>query len=249
MSFTRLTRTLSFAALAALGCAASAVADNWNMYLTVDNQFDVYFGTNLTTTGSVVGSGNSWSTEYNFTATGQLPTDYLYVATASDHSAAQGFIGVFTNTTTSATVATGDAAWEVFPAGAFAATNPYYPNPWPASQMPTQAQVDTAIAYAETNGLWVNPVGASGYDNDPSTSIAPYGIEWGITYPNMPKTAQWVWHDSGAGDPPNTYSWPRPLYGHNHDEFLIFRVVGAAPTPGTASLLCLAGAALGRRRR
>ncbi len=237
-------------ALLAVACLASPVlADNWNMYLTVDNQFDVYFGTNTATTGSVVGSGSNWATEYNFTATGQLPTDYLYVATASDHSTAQGFIGTFTNTTTNATVVTGDSAWEVFPAGAYAATNPYHPLPWPSSLMPTQAEVDTAIAYAETNNLWVNPVGAAGYDNDPSTPIAPYGLEWGTTYPNMPSDAQWVWHDTGRGDPGHFLTWPAPLYGFNHDEFLIFRVVGAAPTPGTAGLVGIAGLLAGRRRR
>jgi hypothetical protein len=243
------TNALAFAALFSVGLATPVLADNWDMYLTVDNQFDVYFGTATTTTGNVVGSGNDWQQEYHFTANGQLPTDYLYVATASDHKSAQGFIGVFTNTTTNATVTTGDVAWEVFAAGAHAATNPYWPNAWPSLQMPTQAQVDTAIAYAETNGLWVNPVGAAGYDNDPATPIAPYGMEWGTTYPNMPRTAQWVWHDSGSGDPPHNLWWPRPLHGYNHDEFLVFRVVGAAPAPGTAALLGLAGLTCGRRRR
>ena len=236
-------------ALVAGAClAGSAGADDWDMHLTVDNQFDVYFGNSTGTTGSSVGGGNSWSTEYHFTATGQAPTDYLYVATASDQSVAQGFIGEFTNVTTGAQTVTGDSVWEVFPAGAYAATNPYWPNPWPMSLMPIQAEVDTAIAYAEANNLWVTPVGASGYDNDPTTSIAPYGMEWGITYPNMPSHAQWIWHDSGNGDPPNNSTWPRPLYGFNHDEFLIFRVAGAVPAPGTAGILGFGGLLLRRRR-
>lgn len=246
----QLTHSASVAlSLAALLSASSgqALADDWDMYLTVDNQFDVYFGTNLTTTGGVVGSGSNWNNEYHFTATGRAPTDYLYVTTSSDHKTAQGFIGWFKNVTTGATTTTGDVVWEVFPAGAYAATNPYAPNPWPASLMPTQTEVDAAIAYAENNNLWVTPVGASGYDNDPSTSIAPYGMEWGAFYPNMPKSAQWIWHDSGAGDPPHNFWWPRPMHAFNHDEFLVFRVAGAVPAPGSVALLAAAGLVARRR--
>ena len=222
--------TLGTAALVA--AAGLARADDWDIYLTVDNQFDIYFGT-PTATNFAAGGGNSWPTEYNYTALGRLPTDYLYVATASDHSSLQGFIGTFTNLTTNTTISTGSPVWEVFPAGAYQQTNPYWPNPWPASLMPTQTEVDTAIAYAEANNLWVAPTGAAGYDNDPSTPIAPYLIEWGATYPNIAQSASWVWYDSGK-DPSTSLGAPAPLRGFNHDEFLVFRVAGAAvPEPAT----------------
>ncbi len=225
-----------------------ALADVWDIHVTVDNQFDVYFGTNTSTMGGVVGGGTDWTVEYHLQALGQAPTDYMYVATASDAAGAQGFIGVFGNTTTGRTVVTGDPDWQVFAAGTHPQTNPYWPFPWPSLLQPTQSEVDAAIAFAEANSLWVAPVGAPGYDNDPSTPIAPYGHEWGHYYPNMPLAAQWIWHDSGGGDPPNMNLWPRPLHGYNHNEFLIFRVAGV-PAPSSAVLLTLGGGCALRRRR
>lgn len=238
-----------FTAVVALSAVAlPAKADNWQAYLTVDNQFDVYFGT-PTATNFFAGGGTNWPTEYSFTALGRLPTDYLYVATASDHSVLQGFIGTFTNATTSQTISTGNAVWEVFPAGAYSATNPYWPNPWPASLMPTQTQVDTAIAYATANGLWVAPTTNAGYDNDPSTPIAPYSFQWGSTYPNIQTSANWIWYDSGKDT--GIYTSPSPLHGFNHDEFLVFRVAGAVPEPGSAltATTLLSAVLLMRRRR
>src|SRR5690606_39060534 len=97
--------------------------------------------------------GTDWTLEYHYTAEGRELTDYTYVATASDHSGAQGFIGIFTNTTLDKTTVTGEGVWEVFAAGAHQETNPYWPSEWPASQLPTQAQVDVAIAFAQQNSL------------------------------------------------------------------------------------------------
>jgi len=137
---------------------------------------------------------------------------------------AQGFIGTFTNLTLEQTTNTGDDVWEVFPAGAYAETNPYWPGAWPSSLMPTQDQVDTAIAYAQANGLWVTPVGGAGFDNDPATPTAPYSSPWGTVYTNIPAEADWIWHESGAD---YSCSLPSPLCGYNHDEFLVFRVAGS----------------------
>lgn len=206
--------------------------EDWEMYLTVDNMFDVYFGTPTQTTGILVGGGADWRKEFHFTAEDRNITDYMYVATASDHSEAQGFLGTFTNLTRGKTTNTGDAVWEVFPAGAHEATNPYWPAPWPKSLMPTQAQVDKAIAYAEANNLWVTPISPPGYDNDPNTSIAPATKEWRplcnpqCAYDHIPNHARWIWHDTGNGP---TTAWAAPLAGYNHDEFLVFRVAGAVP--------------------
>jgi hypothetical protein len=199
--------------------------EDWDMYLTVDNQFDVYFGTPTGTTGSVVGGGTDWPTEYHFTAEDRLPTDYLYVATASDQLVAQGFIGTFTNLTLDKTTNTGDDVWQVFPAGHYPETNPYGTDPWPTSLMPTQAQVDVAIAFATEHDLWVTPVTAAGYDNDPATSTAPYVYPWGSAgYAHIPLEADWIWHQS---ETVFTGDMPSPLEGFNHDEFLVFRVAGA----------------------
>jgi Putative metal-binding motif len=207
--------------------------EDWDMYLTVDNIFHVYFGTPTETTGISEGTGGNWQQSFNFIAEDRKVTDYLYVATASDQLTAQGFIGTFTNLTRNKVTSTGDGVWQVFAAGAHQETNPYWPDPWPAI-MPTQAEVNTAIAFAQANDLWVIPSRASGYDNDPSTDIYPYEDEWGTFagdnyfYDNIPASATWIWYDSGKCNPSVTTGWPAPFHECNHDEFLVFRVAGTA---------------------
>ncbi|MBL8746924.1 MAG: hypothetical protein JNK58_11275 [Phycisphaerae bacterium] len=210
--------------------AVPARADDWVINMTVDNQFDCYFGTPFST-NFLAGSGNNWSNTYTFNALGRLPTDYLYVATSSDQNVAQGMIGTFANTTTNMTTDTGDLVWEVFPAGQYLQQMGLGNGPWPPSLQPTQAQVDIAINYAETNGLWVTPV-AGGFNG-----VAPWG-----TRPGISNNARWIWH-SANGDPDPTSP------GFNHDEFLVFRIAGAVPAPGAVSLLSLAAVGLMRRSR
>jgi hypothetical protein len=236
---------ITAAALMVLITATAAHADDWDVYLTVDNQFDVYYGTSMTTNFHA-GYGNNWATEYNYTALGRPSTDYLYVATASDYSVAQGFIGTFHNTTLNATISTGSSVWEVFPAGQHLQQLFGMPGAWPANTMPTQAQVDAAIAYATTNSLWVAPTTVPGYDNDPSTPIAPYTFIWPVSLPNVETSAQWIWYDSGRDS--GTAARPAPFNGFNHDEFLVFRVPGIVPEPASIALLALGAVPLLRRR-
>ncbi len=236
---TKVTTRIILTAVLTVCFAGTLQAEDWDMYITVDNQYDIYFGTSTTTTAAP-GGDNEWTDREYYQALGRLPTDYLYVATASDQNVAQGFLGTFTNTTTNVTISTGDAVWEVFPAGAYEATNPYWNTTgvWPAGQMPTQTQVDTAIAYAEANSLWVAPTAVAGYDNDTSTSIFPYLTVWGwIPFADIEPSASWIWYDSG--NDPGSASWPAPLDGFNHDEFLVFRVPGIAPEPATLGVLAL----------
>ena len=186
-------------------------SDNWTTKITVDNRYTIYFGS-ATATDTVAGTDATWTTTETWNATGRPTTDYVYVATASDQSTAQGLLAEFSNTTQGYTFLTGALEWQVFPAGRYAATNPYFPGQWPASTMPTQAQVDTAIAYATANGLWAAPSSATGYTN----GAAPWG-----TRPGISSIAQWIWFESG-NVPGGTY--PSPFEGGNHDEFLVFRV-------------------------
>jgi hypothetical protein len=192
--------------------APVAAADDWQMSLTVDNQFALYLGS-ATEASDYAGGANYWGYTYSFTRAGGPGTDFVYVATASDRTLAQGFIGWFKDVTTGRELVT-DATWEVFPAGAYAATNPYLPEEWPSNLMPTQAQLNTAIAYATANNLWVPATTVAGYAN----GVAPWG-----TRPGIPESAMWLWHDSGRNGPA-----PSPLIGsYNHDEFLVFRARGS----------------------
>ncbi len=222
--------------------AAPALADDWQMVITVDNQYDIYFGTPLTTTHHA-GGDNNWSSTETWYAYGRAPTDYLYVATASDYTVAQGFIGEFTNLTLGTSIETGDQVWEVFPAGKYLQQiDPTWPSPWPISLMPTQSQVDQAISFATLNNLWVAPTKKPGYDN--ASSPFPWGIR-----PGIPGSAFWIWYDSGNDPMVNPYI-PAPYNGFNHDEFLVFRVPGIVPEPTTALMAAgLGGLALVRRRR
>lgn len=93
------------------------------------------------------------------------------------------------------------------------------------------AQVNAAVNYATNNNLWVQPV-AGGVNG-----VGPWGFRSGIS-----ANARWIWH-SANGDPDPTTP------GHNHDEFLVFRIAGAVPTPGAATLVGLAIGVATRRRR
>ncbi len=243
-------------ALAVLGlCLAlplQASGDNWTMSITVDNQYDIYFGDQYLTVPTFAGGDGTWPTTETWNVTGVTPTDFLYVATASDHSVAQGFIGEFTNLTTSNTFVTSDNAgtpWEVFPAGnylpALNALDPSIPaGVWPPAIQPTMSQVQTAVNYATVNNLWITPTSVPGYDNGSSPS--PWGTRSGIS-----ASAEWIWYDSGLDTTP-TYPYPAPFSGFNHAEFLVFRVPGVAvpePATGALSLCGVAALALVARRR
>ena len=94
-------------------------------------------------------------------------TDYLYVVTASNWGGANGFIGYFLNTTLGEETTTGDGIFEVFAAGKYPETNPSYPDHWNQDhgsdplKLPTQAEVDNAISFAQANDYWesgiINP--------------------------------------------------------------------------------------------
>ncbi len=213
-----------------LTAASACRADDWVMHLTCDNQFDLYFGTPAATT-SFEGGGTSWPTTFTFSATGRATSDYIYVATASDQTQAQGFIGDFTNTTVGRTSITGDAVWQVFNAGAFLSQMGLGPGPWPASLQPTRAQVDIAIAYATQQNLWVAPT--SGGQN----GVGPWGLR-----PSIDANARWIWYNANGSPDPTQGSF-------NHDEFLVFRLAGIVPAPGSLAFLVLGATAVSRRRR
>ncbi len=234
----------------ALAISGDALADNWTMAITVDNQYDIYFGDQYLTSPTFVGGSANWFVTDNWSIAGVASTDDLYVATASDQTVAQGLLGEFTNTTTGHSIVTSAASstpWQVFPAGAYltqlnAIDSSIPSSVWPASVQPTQTQVQEAVAYATTNALWVTPDSAPNYYN--SDNPAPWS-----TRPGLPGNAEWIWHNAGTV-PSGPY--PAPFNGGNEDEFLVFRIPGAAvPEPSTWALLLCGGsiALLARLRR
>jgi hypothetical protein len=221
-------------AAALMGLASWAVADDWTIKMTVDNQYSTYFGSSMATT-AFVGSDSNWQTMETYNVTGRAPTDYLYVSTASDRAVAQGFLGSFENTTTGNTILTGDAAWQAFRAGDYLSQIFGMSGSWPANVLPTATELDAAIAYATTNNLWTAAVSAPGYTN-------PGAGPW-FGFAGIPSSASWVWAPATGGGNPLAP-------GADHGEFIVFRIVGeAVPAPGAAVLLGLGGVLAARRRR
>lgn len=232
MKANNLKRGALLAALLGLPGAAHASLEDWNIKITVDNQYHIYFGTNTTTTANIGGDSN-WFTMETYSVTGRAPTDYLYVSTASDQSVAQGFLGSFENVTRGVTILTGAPDWEVFRAGDHLMALFGMSGTWPFNVMPTQAQVDTAIAYATANNLWTPAASHPGYTNP---GLGPW-----FAFPAIPSNAQWIWAPSSTGG--------NPLQpGGDHGEFLVFRIAGI-PSPGAGALLALGGLVALRRRR
>ncbi|MFT3685770.1 MAG: hypothetical protein QM783_12745 [Phycisphaerales bacterium] len=218
--------------VASLAFAAPALADDWTIHMTVDNQYATYFGTSMATS-AFVGSDTDWPSVETYNVYGRASTDYLYVATSSDRSTAQGFLGSFLNTTTGNTIITGDVQWQAFRAGDYLQQIYGMGGSWPANVLPTTAELDAAIAYATVNNLWTAAVSAPGYTN----GVAPWGV-----MPNIPSSAEWVWSPAAGGGNPL-------VPGADHGEFVVFRIVGeAVPTPGAAAMIGL-GAIAGLRRR
>jgi MYXO-CTERM domain-containing protein len=230
-----LMRKAAFAAGMLVLAAQGAYADDWTINITVDNQYDIYFGT-PTATSAYVGGDNNWFTPETYNVTGRASTDFIYVSTASDRAVAQGFLASFKNTTTNIELLTGGAQWEVFRAGDHLQAIFGMPNgSWGASVQPTQAQVDAAILYASVNSLWTNTAGNAQYNNG-------FASPW-FQFPSISSAAEWVWSPrAGGGNPLQP--------GGDHGEFLVFRVKGGdVPTPGAAALAAMGGLLAARRRR
>lgn len=65
-------RILLLAMCGVLALSKAAVADDWVMTITVDNQYDIYFGTDTTTTFHA-GGDNNWFTVETWNAFGRGP--------------------------------------------------------------------------------------------------------------------------------------------------------------------------------
>src|SRR5258707_349646 len=76
----------SFASIASAGTLSSS--------LTVDNAFDLYISTSDAILGTLVGSGNDWTTTYGYSTGLANGTNYIHVV-AINQGGQGGFIGDF----------------------------------------------------------------------------------------------------------------------------------------------------------
>lgn len=67
-------------ALAFAAGEGEAQADDWTMAITVDNQYDIYFGDAYLTVPTFVGGDLNWPTVETWSITGVSSTAFLYVS-------------------------------------------------------------------------------------------------------------------------------------------------------------------------
>ncbi|MEN9864640.1 MAG: hypothetical protein RL748_230 [Pseudomonadota bacterium] len=218
-----ITKTLATAALLA-ATAAPAMADQIRVTMTVDNSYALFYGTQSTAT-NFVGSNFSWPTARTFNF--NLPTNqYLYVVTASDLSVAQGFLGQFENLTQNYKFYSQDSQWQVMATGL--GSNAPYSGSAADLALLSHELVDANNGGNASHG-WV------GTTAGPNNGSAPWGRISGID-----SAARWVWYSNNGDIDPTTP-------GHNHDEWLVFRIPVAAtpvPEPETYAMMGLGLAAL-----
>ncbi len=217
------------AALITLGCAATAFALPVEVTITADNHYALFTGdvdgNALTLIGNnELGAGGSPGT-YNWSLAESFSfdtdDDYIYIVAWSDDYVAQGVLAAFGIDGTS--VLSGDSAWEVF------ATHLDIDD---GAAVPATAAVGAQISLANSSNGW-EPTAVGGLNG-----VAPWGTIAGID-----AAARWMWRL--APDQTDAFA-----PGHDHGEYLIFRLpIGTdVPEPGTLALL-LAPAAIALRRR
>lgn len=218
-------RTIAAAAIAASAGLANASVSGFGGTVTADNHYAIYVQTPEGVSligGNELGAGGDPGT-YNWSEaeTHALPASFtrLYVATWSDDSVAQGWLGQFDMF--GETIVTGDARWEVYSVNV---------NLGDGSPYPDASEIAMNSTYADANNLWETPyVGAMNV-----AETGPWGQIAGIT-----PEARWMWRNVGES----------PLQGGaNHGEYLIFSFT-AVPAPGSMAMLGMAGMIMGRRRR
>ena len=204
-----------------MGASLQANAIPFEVDVTVDNSYALYYGT-ATQANVFVGSDNNWGTTetYNF----DLPTNnFIYVVTQSDLAVAQGFLAQFTNLTTNERFYSNDSQWQVTATGRYGYA-PYSGSVSDFAELTSQLLL--ANAGSNPSAGWVA-----------TTAGAANGASPWYSRPNIDAAARWSWYNSNNSANPT-------LGGFNHNEYLIFRISVAASTVPEPSTLLLFGLGL-----
>jgi hypothetical protein len=129
----------------ALSPTRSEASINYQVWLSSDDVSEIYYGNANQTTAFITATTNWWTPD-NFTVSLSYG-DYLYIA-AADRFGARWGVGGYTSPdgVNWTPIAPNTVNWEV----AYIDSQGQWTNPWP----PSQATIDTWIAYANANNLW-----------------------------------------------------------------------------------------------